>query len=153
ETVFSIGSITKQFTAAAILQLEMQGKLNVQDSISKYLPNVPKDKEAITLHHLLTHSAGLESDFGATDYEPVTREPYIRRALAAKLRSVPGQRYHYANSGYSLLAAIVEIVSGQDYEAYLQENLFKPAGMTKTGYRLPQCKPEEFAQGYLRGKR
>jgi CubicO group peptidase (beta-lactamase class C family) len=152
DTVMSVGSITKQFTAAAILKLEMQGKLDVRDPISKYFSGVPKDKEAITLHHLLTHSAGLQSDFG-DDFEKVSRDEIIKRALASKLRSKPGERYAYANSGYSLLGAIVEIVSGQGYETFLQENLFKPAGMTQTGYRLPKWRPEDVAVGYERGKR
>jgi CubicO group peptidase (beta-lactamase class C family) len=151
QTVFSIGSITKQFTAAAILKLQMQGKLNVRDSISKYLPNVPEDKSAITLHHLLTHSAGLESDFGPSDFEAVTRDEIIKQALASKLRSAPGKQYHYSNAGYSLLGAIVEIVSGGGYEAFLHEHLFKPAGMTQTGYRLPKWSPDRLAQGYGRG--
>jgi CubicO group peptidase (beta-lactamase class C family) len=151
DTVFSIGSITKQFTAAAILKLQMQGKLSVRDPIAKYLPNVPQDKSAITLHHLLTHSAGLESDFGPGDFEAVTRDEIIKRALASKLRSAPGKQYHYSNAGYSLLGAIVEIVSGGGYEAFLHEHLFKPAGMAQTGYRLPKWSTERLAQGYGRG--
>ena len=110
------------------------------------------DKVGITLHHLLTHSAGLQSDF-ADDFDPISRDEIIKRALASKLRSPPGQRYHYSNAGFSLLAAIIELVSGQSYEAYLNENLFKPAGMIKTGYRLPAWKADEIAQGYLRGRR
>ena len=90
DTVLPIGSITKQFTAAAILKLEMQGKLKPNDPISKYFPNVPADKGAITLHHLLIHGAGLESDYGDGDFEPVTREEIVRRVLAAPLRSAPG---------------------------------------------------------------
>src|SRR5262249_27224274 len=149
--LFSIGSITKQFTAAAILKLQMQGKLSVRDPIAKYLPNVPQDKSAITLHHLLTHSAGLESGFGPGDFEAVTRDEIIKRALASKLRSAPGKQYHYSNAGYSLLGAIVEIVSGGGYEAFLHEHLFKPAGMAQTGYRLPKWSSERLAQGYGRG--
>jgi CubicO group peptidase (beta-lactamase class C family) len=153
DTVVSLGSITKQFTAAAVLKLEAQGKLAVGDPVTKFFKGVPADKAGITLHHLLTHSAGLESDFGEGDFEPVSREEIIRRALASKLRSRPGERYHYSNAGYSLLAAVVELVSGQGYETYLRDNLFKPAGMTRTGYRLPGWRPEELAQGYRRGRR
>jgi CubicO group peptidase (beta-lactamase class C family) len=151
-TVVSVGSITKQFTAAAILKLKMQGKLQVTDPIGKYLPGVPADKAAITLHHLLTHSSGLESDFGG-DFEKVNRDEIIKRALASKLRTTPGQRYHYANAGYSLLAAIVETVSGQNYEAYLHENLFVPAGMNQTGYQLAKWRQEDIAQGYQHTER
>ena len=152
DTVFDIGSITKQFTAAAILKLEMQGKLHVEDPIGKYLPGVPDDKKAITLHHLLTHTSGLDSDF-AGDYDPVSRDAYVKRALASKLRSKPGDTYFYANSGYSLLGAIVEIVSGTSYEQYLRDNLFLPAGMKDTGYKLPGWAPARVAVGYHDGKR
>jgi CubicO group peptidase (beta-lactamase class C family) len=147
DTVFTVGSITKQFTAAAILKLEMQGKIKVEDPIAKYLPGVPEDKRAITLHHLLTHTAGLESDF-AGDFDPVERDEYVKRTLASTLRSKPGEAYHYSNSGYSLLGAVVEIASGKPYEKYLRENLFLPAGMKDTGYRLPTWSPKRLAVGY-----
>jgi CubicO group peptidase (beta-lactamase class C family) len=149
ETVISIGSITKQFTGAAILKLEMQGKLSVNDPITRFFKDVPADKTAITLHHLLTHTSGLESDFGG-DFEAVARDELVKRVLASKLRSEPGQRYYYSNSGYSLLGSIIEIVSGQSYEEYLYENLFKPAGMFKTGYLIPKWKQEDVARGYAR---
>jgi len=152
DTVFDVGSITKQFTAAAILKLEMQGKLHVEDPIGKYLPNVPDDKKSITLHHLLTHTSGLESDF-AGDYDPVSREEYVKRTLASKLRSKPGETHFYANSGYSLLGAVVEIASGQPYEKYLRDNLFLPAGMGDTGYKLPAWPEARLAVGYHEGKR
>jgi len=152
DTVFDVGSITKQFTAAAILKLEMQGKLRVEDPIGKYLPGVPDDKKSITLHHLLTHTAGLESDF-AGDYDPVSRDEYVKRTLASKLRSKPGDVYFYANSGYSLLGAVVEIASGKPYESYLRKNLFLPAGMRDTGYKLPAWPEARLAVGYRDGKR
>ena len=128
DAVFSVGSITKQFTAAAILKLEAQGKLRVEDPIPRFLDEVPADKRAITIHHLLTHTSGLESDF-AGDYESVGRDEYAARALASKLRTAPGSQFFYSNAGYSLLGAIVEIASGKPYETYLAENLFLPAGM------------------------
>jgi CubicO group peptidase (beta-lactamase class C family) len=146
--VYSLGSITKQFTAAAILTLEMQGKLAVTDLASKYLDGVPADKSTITLHHLLTHSSGLESDFSPTDYDPVGRDEYVRRALQSKLLFKPGDGYEYSNAGYSLLAAIVEKVSGQPYEVYLAERVLKPAGMRETGYKLPKWAPARIAHGY-----
>jgi len=151
-SVYNLGSITKQFTAAAILTLEMQGKLSVGDPASKYLSGVPADKAGITLHHLLTHSAGLESDFAPSDYDPVGRDEYVRRALQSKLLFAPGTGYEYSNAGYSLLAAIVEIVSGQPYEVYLTERVLKPAGMRETGYKLPKWAPERIAHGYQDGQ-
>jgi CubicO group peptidase (beta-lactamase class C family) len=147
ETVFDIGSITKQFTGAAILKLEMAGKLKVTDPISKYFEDVPGDKAGITLHHLLTHSAGLQGGFGG-DYEEMPRDRLVKEALASKLLWPPGTRYRYSNAGFSLLAAVVEIVSGQPYETFLQERLFKPAGMTKTGYKAPHWQPASLAHGY-----
>lgn len=152
DTVFDVGSITKQFTASAILKLEMQGKLRVEDPIGKYLPGVPNDKRGTTLHHLLTHTSGLESDF-AGDYDPVSRDEYVKRIFASKLRSKPGDAYFYSNSGYSLLGAVVEIASGKPYEQYLRENLFLPAGMKETGYKLPAWPEVRLAVGYRDGKR
>lgn len=147
ETVFDIGSITKQFTAAAILKLESEGKLKVIDPLGKYFEGVPEDKAGITLHHLLTHSAGLEDVFSG-DYDEMPKERLVQAALASKLLWSPGTRYQYSNAGYSLLAMVVEKVSGQPYEKYLRETFFKPAGMEKTGYRLVAWKPEELARGY-----
>ena len=152
DTVFDVGSITKQFTASAILKLEMQGKLHVEDTVGKFFASAPEDKRGITLHQLLTHTAGLESDF-AGDYDPVSRDEYVKRILASKLRSKPGEVFFYANSGYSLLGAIVEIVSGMPYEKYLRENLFLPAGMKDTGYKLPNWPPTRVAVGLSRRQR
>lgn len=152
DTLVSIGSIAKQFTAAAILKLEMEGKLRVEDPITRFLADVPEDKRAITLHELLTHTAGLEPDF-AGDYDAVGRDEYVHRILTSKLRSAPGSEHFYANAGYSLLGAIVEIASKQPYEAYLHEHLFEPAGMHDTGYRLPKWDKTRVPVGYRDGKR
>jgi dipeptidyl aminopeptidase/acylaminoacyl peptidase/CubicO group peptidase (beta-lactamase class C family) len=151
DTVFDIGSVTKQFTGAAILKLEEQGKLKVTDRLDKYFPDVPSDKAGITLHHLLTHGAGFESMYGTGDYEAVNRDEFVRRAFAATLRSKPGETYEYSNAGYSLLGVIVEMVSGQGYEQYLNEHLFKTAGMSQTGYRLPRWDESRIAHGYIDG--
>ncbi len=152
DTAFDIGSITKQFTAAAIVKLEMQGKLTVQDPIGKWFDGVPDDKKAITLHHLLTHSSGMDDVFG-DDYDEMPRDELVKQALASKLLWAPGGadgRYQYSNAGYSLLGAVVEKASGQPYEIYLKENLWKPAGMTRTGYRLQE--PGPLARGVRDGK-
>ena len=147
KTVFDVGSITKQFTGAAILKLEMQGKLRTHDKITKYFKDVPPDKADITLHQLLTHSAGILNALGG-DYEKITRDEVIKRALASELRYVPGTKHEYSNVGYSLLGAIIEIVTGKSYERYLHDNLFKPAGMKETGYVIPKWKRENLAVGY-----
>lgn len=149
DTVFDIGSITKQFTGAAILKLEMQGKLSTDDKISKYFKNVPPDKADITLHHLLTHSAGLLDGLGE-DYDKLTRDEMIKGALASRLQTAPGEKYAYSNLGYSLLAAIIEIVTKKPYEKYLSDNLFKPAGMNETGYVTPKWRRENLAAGYAK---
>lgn len=147
KTVFDIGSITKQFTGAAILKLEEQGKLKVTDSITKFFKNVPVDKREITLHQLLTHTAGFEQDvieFG----EFPSREESVSRTLDSKLKLKPGEKYAYSNAGYVLLAAIIEIASGMSYEGYLHENLWKPARMLKTGNLIPRFLCDELARGY-----
>jgi CubicO group peptidase (beta-lactamase class C family) len=136
ETVFDIGSITKQFTAAAIVRLEMDGKLKVEDKITKFFGDVPADKREITLHHLLTHGSGLFLQLG-DDYEIAPRDQVVRTMLDMRVSAPPGERHKYSNGGYSLLGAVVEIASGQPYETYLREKLFLPAGMEHTGYRLP----------------
>ncbi|HVZ49766.1 MAG TPA: serine hydrolase domain-containing protein, partial [Gemmatimonadaceae bacterium] len=147
-TVYNIGSITKQFTAAAILRLEELGKLHTTDTIGRFFPSAPADKRGITLHQLLTHTAGFESDFSPTDYEPTTRDEYMRRMLASRLQFAPGTGFSYANSGYSMLAAIIELVTGKDYEQALTDLVLRPAGMTETGYTAPHWDPRRIAHGY-----
>jgi CubicO group peptidase (beta-lactamase class C family) len=146
-SVFDIGSITKQFTGAAIAKLAMQGKLNADDQLSQHFANVPPDKAEITLDHLLTHSAGLQGDFGG-DYEEATRDWIVSQILKSKLQFAPGKGHRYANSGFSMLAAVVEQASGQPYEAYLREQLWLPSGMQHTGYRLPNWPTDTIAHGY-----
>ena len=134
-TQFCTGSVTKQFTAAAIMHLLDRGKLSVADPISKYFDDVPDDKQGITIHHLLTHTAGLQGQYGDDD-ESIPRDDFVRLVLSSPLAYPPGDHYEYSNAGYSLLAAIIEIVSRLDYEEYLQTYLFKPAGMEHTGLHL-----------------
>lgn len=147
QTAFDIGSVTKQFTGAAILKLEMQGRLSVADRIDRFLTDAPPDKRGITVHQLLTHSGGLPPAVG-DDYEALSREAFVSRVWATPLRRQPGTSYEYSNVGYSLLAAIVEVVTGQAYEQYLREHLFAPAGMMHTGYRLPAWAATQVAVGY-----
>jgi len=147
DTVYDIMSMTKQFTAAGILKLEMMGKLRVADSISKFLGPVPDEKSGITLHHLLTHTAGLIDGLG-DDYEALSRKEMLDAALRSELRSRPGSEYFYSNLGYSVLAAIIEKVSEMGYEEFLAEYLLAPAGMTQTGYVLPDWDLEQVAVEY-----
>ena len=152
KTVFDIGSITKQFTAAAILKLEMQGKLSTDDKITRYFQNVPPDKSDITIHQLLRHSAGLRGGIGG-DYEKITEAEFVEKVLSSPLRFPVGTQFSYSNIGYSLLALIVEKVSGQSYERHLYENLWKPAGMETTGYTRPNFDKNLIAVGYRKDER
>jgi CubicO group peptidase (beta-lactamase class C family) len=147
DTAYDVMSMTKQFTAAAILKLQTMGKLSVSDPIARHLGPVPADKRDITVQHLLTHTAGLTDALG-DDYDPLSRGGLVAGALRSKLRSPPGAEYRYSNLGYSLLAAIVERASGVGYEEFLAKHLFAPAGMTHTGYVLPRWKRNEVAIEY-----
>jgi CubicO group peptidase (beta-lactamase class C family) len=151
-TVFCTGSITKQFTATAILALREEKKLDVQDPLSRYFADVPADKRALTLHHLLTHTSGLV-DPAVGDYDLVATADWVRaQTFATPLEWQPGAEYGYRNVNFSLLAMVVERVSGKPYETYLQERLFARAGMQQTGYRLPRFAPDSFAIGYTCGE-
>ena len=147
ETVFDIGSISKQFTAAAILHLEMEGRLSVDDTLGEHVPGLPEDKAVITLHQLLTHTASVPVGFGPDD-EPVSREEFLARVGETPLVSDPGSQFLYSNAGYALLAAVIEFETGAPYETYLRTHLFEPAGMLDTGYVLPDWDDHTIAVGY-----
>jgi CubicO group peptidase (beta-lactamase class C family) len=129
DSLFELASVTKSFTAAAILRLEMQGKLTTDDPISKHLADVPKDKAEITIHQLLTHTSGIgegpRKPFSADD-----REIAVKAILAEPLNSKPGDTHTYSNAGYWLLAAIVERVSGAPFDDFLRTEVLDKAGMT-----------------------
>ena len=148
-TVFDIGSVTKQFTAAAILPLEMQGKLRVEDTLGAYFPQAPAEKRGITLHMLLRHASGLPSVIGG-DFAQVSTTGFLDSLFRTPLLFTPGTRFSYSNVGYSLLAMIIQKVSGRSYEQYLYQHLWKPAGMATTGYRRPHFDPGLIAVGYDR---
>ena len=152
QTKFRIGSVTKQFTAAAILQLQDRGQLDVQESVATYLPEYPNG-DRITLHHLLTHTAGIPNLTSFPDYVewmrlPTTLEGQIARFQDMPLEFEPGAQYRYSNSGYILLTQIIETVSDQSYDQYLKDHLFQPLGMENTGYELPLAVINGLASGY-----
>ena len=147
DTAYDVMSMTKQFTAAAILKLQMMGRLSVTDPIGRHIRWAPADKREITLHQLLTHTSGLAGSLGG-DYDPLSRREMLNGAFRSRLRSGPGARYHYSNVGYSVLAAIVEKVSGTGYEEFLAEHLFEPANMRQTGYVLPDWDRRQVAVEY-----
>jgi len=150
-TIYDIGSVTKQFTGAAILKLEMEGKLSVEDPISKYFENAPNDKKDITIHQLLTHSSGLVDVIG-DDYEKISEVDFLDKVFQTKLSYPIGTKHEYSNVGYSLLTVLIEKVSMMNYEAYLNEALFTPAQMSNTGYVFPNWEVKDIAKGYTKDK-
>jgi len=151
DTIFDIGSDTKQFTAAAIMKLVDQEKLSTTDTLARFFDEIPNDKAKITIHQLLTHTAGFNQTLGG-DFQAATKEELLKAAFEGDLLYTD-QRYSYSNVGYSILAAIIEDVSGQEYETYLRENLWEPAGLTHTGYFFPDLAAQPVAQGYWHGVR
>lgn len=147
ETVYSLGSVTKQFTAAAIMKLFEMGKLMPEDHLSMHVADLPEDKASITIHHLLTHTAGT-INYTGSDFEPLGREEMMKKVFEAPLAFEPGERYEYSNAGYSLLAALVEIVSNEPYESFLYDRLLKPAGLENTGYAQPDWSGAAVARWY-----
>ncbi|WP_240473073.1 serine hydrolase domain-containing protein [Arsukibacterium perlucidum] len=148
DTVFDIGSLTKQFTAAAILKLQEQGKLKLSDTLGQFFPEAAKDQKAITLHQLLTHTSGLVNNLSGGDYSKVSRTTFTKRLFRSQLDSSPGTAFSYSNAGYAVLGLVIERVSGQSYEQYLQQHLLKPAGLQHTGYRIPDWSGLPLATGY-----
>ncbi len=158
QTKFRLGSITKQFTAASILLLQERGKLSVQDPICKYIAECPKAWEPVTIHHLLTHTSGIPSytdvkspeEFRQLSLMSVTPAGFVDSFKSKPLEFAVGEKYKYNNSGYFMLGYIVEKVSGQSYEAFLQENIFTPLKMANTGYDTHDRILKHRATGYSR---
>ncbi len=144
DLAYLVGSLTKQFTATAILLLEQRGLLNTREKISSYLTNIPSDKSEITIHQLLTHTAGLKDDYW-DQYRELTEEAYIEMMLAQDILSKPGTRFRYINFGYHLLAKIIETVSKIEYERFLIEELFRPSGLYHTGFKLVEWQENQVA--------
>lgn len=132
-----------------MLKLVEEDKLALQDTLKTYYPAVPEDKKGITIHQLLSHTSGLPVNLSNHQlYDIVPHEEYHTKAFSEKLVADPGEKYQYSNVGYSLLARIVEKVTQLDWEANLNKNLFSVAGMTETGYRLPQFSTNRLAINY-----
>jgi CubicO group peptidase (beta-lactamase class C family) len=134
KTLFPIGSNTKQFTAAAILKLQEQGRLNIADPVTKYVPDAPRWKD-IRIHHLLNHTSGIPSEGAYVTADPVdiVLPELVKRITALPLSFEPGKGKTYSNNGYITLSYIIEKASGLSYEEYLRKNIFLPLGMTATG--------------------
>ena len=147
-TRFNIASMTKQFTAAAILLLEDRGKLKTSDPVKKYLPDAPASWDNITIYHLLTHTSGISDD--AAQYLP--GPPDLLRFNDKPLDFQPGERWSYTNLGYIVLGYLLERIVGQSYEGFVQENLFKPLGMNDSGMFSYVTVIPRRASGYWPGR-
>ncbi|HSG39996.1 MAG TPA: serine hydrolase [Thermoanaerobaculia bacterium] len=139
DMVFEIGSVTKQFTAAAILMLQEQGKLRVEDEVTKYLPDFPTHGQKITIEHLLTHTSGIPSYTGMQEWRSRVREDMPVETLVGVFKGKPldfnpGEEWRYNNSAYVLLGAVIEKASGKSYEQFVEEEIFQKAGMKSSRY-------------------
>ncbi|HMK03104.1 MAG TPA: serine hydrolase [Ferruginibacter sp.] len=157
-TVFRVGSITKQFTAIAILQLMEQGKLNLQDEIIRFIPAYPMQGEKITIEHLLPHTSGIRDytsikdsvQRSKIDLTPAEMISYFQNQ---PMRFAPGTRYEYSNSNYFLLGFIIEKLTGKTYGQYLEASFFKPQGMTGSSYANDAGIIKNRAAGYTKGEK
>ena len=151
ETVFEIGSVSKQITAAAVMLLVEDGKINLDDKISKYLPNTPETWKDVSVRNLLTHTSGVKSYTSLGGFELSKRykvNDFIKELSPQPLDFEPGSAYKYSNSGYSLLGYIIESASGKNYWDFLQTRIFNPLKMNLTANRDPQFIIKNRATGY-----
>ena len=156
-TIFNIGSIDKVFTGVAISQLAQTGKLSFQDTISKYLPNFPKDiAEKMTIYHVLTHTEGFTSYFNKkyinNRLKIRTVNDYLELFKDEPLLFNPGEKYQYSNSGYVVLGAIIEAITGKSYFEYIEEEIFKKSGISRSNHFDPDFSNQQIALGYTNRK-
>lgn len=152
DNVFQLGSMTKQFTAVAILMLEDQGKLNVNDAISKYIPDYPSG-DKITIHHLLTHTSGIKDFTKMKALKEIAQKEMTPKEMVDFFKNepvdfIPGEEFEYNNSGYVLLGYIIELVSKETYEDYIEKNIFAKLGMTQSYYASDRQVITKRAYGY-----
>lgn len=152
DNVFQIGSMTKQFTAVAILMLEQQGKLKVTDPVSKYYKDYPNG-DKITIHHLLTHTSGIKDFTKMKALSSIAQKEMKPEAMVDFFENepvdfAPGEKFEYNNSGYVLLGYIIEVVTGDTYEDFIQKNIFDKAGMTHSYYASDRKVIPKRASGY-----
>jgi CubicO group peptidase (beta-lactamase class C family) len=156
DTKFRLGSITKQFTSMLVMQQVAEGKIKLDGKLSEYLPYYRKDTgERVTIHHLLTHTSGIPSyteraDFPEFRQKTFTPEEFVKKFCSGDLQFEPGSKFHYDNSGYFLLGAILEKVTGKSYEELLQERIFGPLGMNDSGYDHSNAVLDHRAGAYQR---
>ena len=153
-TKFRIGSVTKQFTAAAILLLEERGRLTLEDPIGRHLPDAPDAWDQVTVYHLLTHTSGIPSftsfpDYATVKLAPSTPAKAMDRIRTEPLEFTPGEKFSYSNSGYLILGYMIELLSGQPYATFLDDNIFKRLGMGDTGIDSNLAIIPRRASGYV----
>ncbi len=156
QTRFRLGSVSKQFTAMAILMLQERGKLHIQDHLCLYVSSCPSDWQPITVEHLLTHTSGIPDytnfpDFAVTWTQAVTVEQLIARFKDMSLEFTPGSAFRYSNSGYVLLGYVIEQVSHMSYATFLQTQIFDPLALHNTGYDTQYPLLPQHATGYYPG--
>jgi CubicO group peptidase (beta-lactamase class C family) len=155
-TKFNLGSMNKMFTAVAVAQLAQAGKLSFTDTVGKHLADYPNKEVAdkVTIHQLLTHTSGMGMYWGEKFREQreklLTVAAHLPLFAGDALAFAPGEKFQYSNAGYMLLGAIIEKVSSQDYHSYVQEHIYKPAGMNDTGFYDPAKATPNLAVGYTR---
>ena len=157
DVCFRLGSLTKQFTAALVLLLQQDGKLHIEDPVSKYLPDAPKAWEKITLANLLGHTSGIPNFTNDKAFETWKMSSHTHEEEVALFRDKPlvfepGSQYAYSNSNYEVLGTIIEKVSGRSYGDLLQERLFQPLGMMNSGLDTDELILPRRAQGYQQGQ-
>lgn len=153
EYIFEIGSITKQFTAIAILMLVEQGKLSLQDYITKYLTDYPTDGHNITIHHLLTHTSGIKNYTSIKKLNDIRKDDLTPTALIDFFKNepmdfAPGEKFKYNNSGYIILGHIIETISGQSYASFIEEHIFKKLKMCSSSYAVRRKITKNRITGY-----
>lgn len=151
DNVFQLGSMTKQFTAIAILMLEEQGKLNVNDPVCKYIPDYPSKN--VTLHQLLTHTSGIRDFTKIKSLSSISQQEMTPKMMVDFFKNEPadfppGTKFEYNNSGYILLGYIIELVSGDTYENFIKRYIFDKAGMTQSYYASDRKVIHKRAYGY-----
>ncbi len=151
KTAFEIGSVSKQMTAAAIMLLAEEGKLGLDDRVSKHLAGTPEGWKDVTIRHLLAHSSGVKSYTSLDGFELIKRQKvgdFLKKLAPHPLEFTPGERTIYSNSGYTILGYVIEAVSGKSYIDFMRERIFRPLGMNSTTDRDPEYIIPNRAEGY-----
>lgn len=153
DSVMPLASVTKPFTASAVLALAADGRLDLNDALAVHLPELSENWQAVTIAQVLTHTAGLPAEIvnlawdGYPRFEPISRGELIRRINRFEPDSRPGERFRYSNIGYNLAALLIQAASGQSPESYLAERLLAPSGITDLGLAIPEWSAKDMVIG------